>query len=113
MESIWLALGEHARYFINFLWVAFESKRPFGDEILDESLLESTHNFLQKLFALADELDLLPYLSSFQEAEATESDEDLPPQSLPKRILRCAQLVAGIFISFIYFQRPLSQCTSS
>lgn len=86
---MWLALGEHARYFINFLWMAFESKRPFGSEILDESLLETTHNFLQKLFALADEPDLSPYLSSFQEAEENESDEDLPPKSLPKRILRC------------------------
>jgi hypothetical protein len=114
MESIWWALGEHARYFINFLWLAFESKRPFGSEILDELLLETTHNFLQKLFALADEPDLSSYLSSFQEAEENESDEDLPPKSLPKRILRCAhyQLMIDLCISFIYLQRPLSQRTS-
>lgn len=115
MESIWWALGEHARYFINFLWLAFESKRPFGSQILDESLLETTHNFLQKLFVLADEPDISSYLSSFQEAEESESDEDLPSKSLPKRILRCAhcQLIIGLFISFIDLQRPLSQCTSS
>ncbi|KIM39057.1 hypothetical protein M413DRAFT_235288 [Hebeloma cylindrosporum] len=87
MESIWLALGEHARYFINFLWTAFESKRPFGNDILDESLLEAAHNFLQKLFALVEEPDLSPYLSSFQEEEAQDSDDELPPKSSPKRIL--------------------------
>jgi len=88
MESIWLALGEHARYFINFLWTAFESKRPFGDDTLDESLLEAALNFIQKLFALAEEPDLAPYLTSFQEAAEEESDEKLPPRSLPKRVLR-------------------------
>ena len=90
MESIWLALGEHARHFINSLWLAFESKRPFGDNILDELLLETALNFVQKLFALAQEPDLSPYLSSFQEQETTEesSDEELPPRSLPKRVLR-------------------------
>jgi hypothetical protein len=104
MESIWLALGEHARYFINFLWTAFESKRPFGDEILDESLLETALNLIQKLFVLAEEPDLAPYLTSFQEAEATEeSDGELPPRSLPRRILRWRFVMTFIFVYLIDF----------